>query len=437
MTALYPSALGVTPSDRLFKAIPFPLKLNSNQVVFDWWLKCPDISIENKKDRDTLLLLADAVSSNPRVCQYVKGFINIENNNQVFNTQDFFSRLLKYVVEKTTEMYTPEFPNIKLLHAIMFRQAIDQDDMVLKAVKSSVVINSITDPALNEKNLLQKIYPESSLIMLYASAEKNASASQNAFSIETCFYLTIKTIFEQLSELSKNIGDTLELMTKEWLFLRLVVATKNYAEDLTVRNLFGIDADEAVADATVEHKLNTKIILPSMISKIENKNLSHTTYSKNRINEKSNNASVFVTDMKNMCDLVSIEYPVHILKSAKGDSADLYLILHRKETKPLIIAIEIKSRKIKKSDQVSQQNDVKFFLPNDGKQFYQTKKTIENIPGIDINTDFLYIYFDTNDKYTQCFTLDGALSLSEKNCQLFFGPLFAMYKTCRNNVESK
>jgi hypothetical protein len=200
--------------------------------------------------------------------------------------------------------------------------------------------------------------------------------------------------------------------------------------------LFGINANENVKDATVKRKLNTKIILPSMISEIENKNLSHTTYSKNREHNKSNNASVFVTDMKKMCDSVSIDYPVLILKSAKGDSADLYLILHRsKEMKPLIIAIENKSRKINRKDQVSQQDDTKCFLPNDGKQFYQTKKTMENMEGIDINTDFLYIYFDTNDKYTQCFALDGALILSEKNCQLFFGPLFAMYKTCRNNVE--
>ena len=77
MTTLFPTALGVTESEREYRIMDFPLKLNSTQVVFDWWLKNSSISIENENDKVTLLLLADAVSYNPRVCEFVKDFILI------------------------------------------------------------------------------------------------------------------------------------------------------------------------------------------------------------------------------------------------------------------------------------------------------------------------------------------------------------------------
>ena len=142
--------------------------------------------------------------------------------------------------------------------------------------------------------------------------------------------------------------------------------------------------------------------------------------------------------MTNKWKSVSIEDPVLILQSTDGDSADHYLILYRKELKPLIIAIENKSQKIKNIESTTNKIDMRNTaknLPNLGKQFNQTRDCFGRIKDLDINHDFLYIYFDTSYSHTNFFCVNGALSLTEKESKKFFGPLFDMYRTSRNNIE--
>ena len=107
--------------------------------------------------------------------------------------------------------------------------------------------------------------------------------------------------------------------------------------------------------------------------------------------------------------------------------------------KPLIIAIENKSQRIKNieptTNKIDMRNTAKH-LPNLGKQFHQTSECFGKMKDLDINHDFLYIYFDTSYYHSNFFCVNGALSLTDKESKKFFGPLYDMYRTSRNNIES-
>ena len=128
------------------------------------------------------------------------------------------------------------------------------------------------------------------------------------------------------------------------------------------------------------------------------------------------------------------------------------MIFYRNKKKPLIIAIKTIGNKLQSSYNNNNKNNINnknnnknnenkneksnYCLPNNGQEYLYTKNMLNHMININLETDFLFIYFDTNDQYSNCFCLDGVLCLTENELKVFFGPFFHMYKTCKNNIQN-
>jgi hypothetical protein len=112
MAGLSPTPFGVTNSVLGFKALRLPPYLDSRKVVDSWWLKSKNISDEDgaavvstsNNSKQVLFLLAEFVNNNPRVCEFVARYIQLELESSINNgltvDKTFMASLLRYVLDE-------------------------------------------------------------------------------------------------------------------------------------------------------------------------------------------------------------------------------------------------------------------------------------------------------------------------------------------------
>jgi hypothetical protein len=262
MAGLSPTPFGVTNSGRGFKALRLPQHLDNKKIVDLWWFK--NLICEKTVDfpKQVLFFLAEFMNTNPRVCEFAGKFIQqkVDNKSREWKIdQLFMADLLDYVLERISCMYAPEFPSNEMLFAMIYGKSVNQNN-ALPYVMDSLITNCIMNFVLKKKIML---IPQSSLIMLYASALNKQETSMQEFT-----KLTIEKIVSRIITFKKD-GDALEMLTFDWLKMRIKIAVEIKESELKIKDLFCIDLKNNDINNDIFSVLNTSVKLPKVFDNDE------------------------------------------------------------------------------------------------------------------------------------------------------------------------
>lgn len=361
MSSLDVSATGVTDSSRGIYVLPYAEKLNSTEIVEEWWTRhIPYVNITGRSDYFRLKLISETASSLPRILSTIASFVksrmqSVDSLSAVdtpFVDSVFFQDLFIYVFTLLKARYFVEAENCDFvaIFGLVYQKPVLVNDKVRWMLQKSILTNIAPispDPVVYIK------LPSASLVTLaFLSGfelDLNRMNYPEGFDLLNpfhCFFMVLQRTLQAIDS-KHNEGDSLESLFEWWLKCRIASARSAGKDSISLSDLLPISKSIRRFLPTTVHlpeddsyflKKSSKRVLPN-ISGILNMNRTQIFKLARKVN------SVLQLEADENC---------LVLESPRGQSFDLMVVCRNAESGNSSIPISVHFFEFKSGEVIPQ-----------------------------------------------------------------------------------